>query len=117
MVNYLLEVFIMASAGLILYLFVRALPRVDDADLEAKPKPGLPQWLHEYLERLDEWLLGVVEKFLRRTRLGILKVDNTLAEKMHRFRKGPAKEGGFPADFPKNGAETKGTNDSDGAVA
>ena len=104
----------MASVGLILYLLARALPRVDDADLEAKPKQGLPHWVHEYLERLDVWILGVVEKFLRRTRLGILKIDNTLAEKMRRFRKEPAKEPGFPTVEPPKNGNGNGNGHGDG---
>jgi hypothetical protein len=104
MVNYLLEVLMMVSVGLILYLFARALPRVNDADLDAKPQPGLPHWVHGYLEKLDEWLLATIEKTIRRIRLWILKVDNSLSEKLKRFKRDATKETGFPTiDAPKNG--------------
>jgi hypothetical protein len=106
MVNYLLEVLMMVSLGLILYLFARALPRVNDADLEAKPTPGLPHWVHEYLEKIDEWILATIEKTIRRFRLWILKIDNTLSEKLKRFKRETVKETAFPtSETPKDGNE------------
>ena len=98
MLNYLLEALIMVSLGLILYLFARALPRLDDTDLDARPKQGMPHWFIEYLERVDEWLLSFAEKMIRRVRLSILKIDNTLSKKLQRFKREPAKETGFPSE-------------------
>jgi len=112
MVNYLLEVLMMASLGLVLYLFARALPRVDDADLEAKPQPGLPHWVHGYLEKLDEWLIAAVEKTIRRFRLWILKIDNALSDKLKRFKRDAPKEAGFPTNEPPKNGNGNGHGDA-----
>lgn len=103
MLNYILEVLIMASLGLILYLFARALPRVDDADLDAKPRQGLPHWAHTYLERADEWTVSIAEKTIRRFRLWILKLDNGLSLRLKRFKRESAPLPGFTEEPKKNG--------------
>ena len=40
-----------------------------------------------YLEKFDEWLKIFFEKFLRRVKVWILKLDNVVSERLSRFKK------------------------------
>lgn len=87
----------MTSLGAALYLIARTLPRISDESLE-EPKPE-PSLLLTYLEKADFRLKSVTEKFLRRCRLLILKIDNSLSRKLDSFRKENGKNNGFSLDL------------------
>ncbi len=99
--SFILELITMASLGLVVYVLLRALPRVSDRDVTPQPSGQSSHWFIEYLERVDEWLLSFVEKLLRRIRVFTLKLDNVVSAKLHRFKREGAKETGFPAESPK----------------
>lgn len=103
LLKYILHIVITGSLGVIIYLFARALPRVGDAD--AMPRETLKtHWLMAYVEKLDERFLSFVEKLLRRSRVVILKLDNTLTRKLHSFKKETPKESAF-VELPKEQGE------------
>ena len=110
MLKYILHLIIAGSLGFILYIFARALPRISDTET---PHEGMlkTHWLMSYIEKLDEWFLGFLEKFLRRLRVLILKFDNNLMKKLHRFKRETPKENTF-VEMPKkeNGGETNTPN-------
>ena len=70
---------------MVLFLFARALPRIDDTNTVAPRIPQVPHWIIGYIERCDEFLLSAFEKFLRRLRVMLLKVDNAVSEKLKQF--------------------------------
>ncbi len=90
MIHYALELFMIASLGLVLYLVARAVPRVSDVDISAPVERQVPHWVTNFFERFDMKILAVAEKFIRRIRLWIMKLDTALLERLHRFRKSAA---------------------------
>ena len=98
MLNYLLELLIMVSMGLILYLVARALPRVSDLDTKPSRHIPVPHWATAYFERFDERALAVVEKVIRRFRLWVLKLDNALLGRLERFRRPAAEKTPFSSN-------------------
>ena len=73
------------SAGTMLYLFVRALPRTNDA--EAVKRGVLERWLTtEFPERMDIFFHTVFLRTLRRLKVLVLKFDNTLNRKIETIK-------------------------------
>ena len=109
--KFILQMLIMLSLGAIVYLMARALPRISETDTSAPAGPIVPHWFMTYIEKFDEWLLFVLEKILRKFRLLILKVDNVITQKLHRFKKETPKETALPDGILKegNGADTPKT--------
>jgi hypothetical protein len=71
----------MVSLSFVLYLMVIALPRVaEDSGTEAQ-QSFLDRWAHSHIpEKVDAALNGFFLKFLRRTKILVLKLDNTLGK-------------------------------------
>lgn len=98
MTSFILEIIMVASLGVVLYLFARALPRVDDVLVSPGDKKLRTHWLTVYLEKADEWLKVVFEKFLRRVKVLLLKLDNIVSKRLNKFKKEPQKEMKLPSD-------------------
>jgi len=102
MVFYIFILLLMFSLSGVLYLMVRALPRVaeldgagavgaDGAVLDLSNRNILDRWAHSHMpEKIDavfnEWLL----KFLRRFKIITLKLDNTITKHLHKIRRDTA---------------------------
>lgn len=82
----------MFSLGIIIYLFAKAMPRVNDVDVVRGDNFRIPQWMHHYLERIDELLARFSFKNLRRAKIGLLKINNWVDEKLKKFKKEPLKD-------------------------
>ncbi len=94
-----MQIILIASAGLIVYLFARALPRIGDAEI----LPPSKVWLrlesavkHLPLQKIDAFLSGILEKFLRRARVVVMKLENAVNAGIHKVRRG--KNGSAPED-------------------
>lgn len=92
MTSFILEIIMVVSLGVVLYLFARALPRVDDVSISSQDAKFNSNKLSVYLEKIDEWLKIVFEKFLRRVKVLLLKLDNIVSKKLNKFKKEPQKE-------------------------
>jgi len=107
MFEFVLVNVLMVSLGTLLYLIARSLPRLGE-DPSAH-KPGiLDRWAHsEIPERVDAALNAFLEKLLRRLKVVLLKVDNTLAEHLKKVKpsNGGEKQ---PIDFKEIAAEKNG---------
>ncbi len=101
MLTFLLQMTMVVSLGFIVYLFGRVVPRVSDADIAKAREQSLFHWLVGYLEKVDEWLLSLLEKALRRTRVVILMIDNVVSEKLNRFKKEAERQKGFSLEPKK----------------
>lgn len=79
MFQFVVTNILMVSLGIVLYLVARALPRVDET---SRPAHGpLGRWItSEIPERVDTALNNFLGKFLRRTKVFLLKIDNMLTE-------------------------------------
>lgn len=107
MAAFLLEMLMVVSIGAVLYLLARTLPRVSDIDTSPTPSAPAPHWLMDRLEKLDEDILSFAEKFLRRLRVALLKLDNTMTGKLKRLKKEVPAEAGFPLEG-ENGERRNG---------
>lgn len=75
MYNFILQIAIMLSLGMIIYLMARAVPRVGDEI--SKPIVKFDHWFGPLrLEKLDVLLGNFLEKLLRKIKLFLMKLDN-----------------------------------------
>ena len=88
MYDFLLQMSFFLSLAVILYLMARALPRVDDVS-ETHHAPGSFDRLLSNLplKKIDEWLDLFFEKFLRRIKIIVMKIDNSINQSLGRFKK------------------------------
>ncbi len=109
MLTFLLQITMVVSLGFIVYLFGRVVPRVSDVDIAKAREQSLFHWLVGYLEKVDDWLLSLFEKALRRIRVIILMLDNVISEKLGRFKKESERQKGFalPKEESKETKEEK----------
>ena len=84
MFQFIITNILMVSLGIVLYLVARALPRVD----ETVPVHGpLGRWVtSEIPERVDVALNSFLGKFLRRTKVFLLKIDYLLTERIKKTK-------------------------------
>lgn len=75
----------MSSLAVVLFLVARTLPKIDDSDVSAS-RANTPLMLI-YLEKADERIRSGTEKFLRRFRVSILKLDNFVSRKIDNYKK------------------------------
>lgn len=99
--DYIFEIVIVSSLGVIIYVLGRALPRVS-SEAEAPPSKfslkikaffaSLP------LHKFDALVSSLTEKFLRRFRVVVLKLENMVSAGIHKIRSG--KNGSAPEENP-----------------
>lgn len=89
MLKFILDIIVVISLGAILYLFARTLPRISEVADDTLASRIRTHRLSMYVEKVDEWLKVFFEKFLRRAKVWILKLDNTVSDRLNRFKKGP----------------------------
>jgi len=78
----------MSNLGLIIYLLSRALPRINN-DEASKFWVSVGDFSKRIpLEKIDKILNKFLEKILRRTRVGILKVDNLVSSYLGKVKEG-----------------------------
>lgn len=89
--DFILQIILISSAGVIVYVFARALPRVND---EATVPPS-KIWLRveDYirklpLQKIDAALSGIIEKSLRKARVVVMKLENAVNAGIHKVRNG-----------------------------
>jgi len=98
MILFIFTLLLMFSLSGVLYLMVRALPRIDDgagavgADGTASgsipgPRGLLDRWAHsEIPEKIDATFNGWLLKFLRKFKVFTLKLDNMISRHLHKIR-------------------------------
>ena len=92
MITFILQIIAMCALGFIVYMIGRVVPRVHESDIEKAKEISLFHWLIGYLEQVDDWLLVVFEKFLRKLRVSIMKLDNVISKRLAKFKKEQTKE-------------------------
>lgn len=97
MASFILELVAVVSAGVLLYLVARTLPRLDETDPAPSPRYLLPAWVMHYLERADEELVAFFERVVRLLRVYLMKLDNTLGEKMRKLKRNGGNGKALPA--------------------
>lgn len=116
MVFFIFILLLMFSLSGVLYLMVRALPRVaEEPDAHGDSRRSfLDRWAHsEIPEKIDASLNSFLLKFLRKFKVFVLKLDNVVSAHLKRVREvehahtaGGASANGHKIDF-KEIAESK----------
>jgi len=92
MITFILQIIAICALGFIVYMIGRVVPRVHESDIEKAKEVSMFQWLIGYLEQVDDWLLVIFEKFLRKLRVTIMKLDNVVSKRLAKFKKDQTKE-------------------------
>lgn len=88
MYDLILQLVVFLSLGAMIYLISRALPRINDVEVEIKtPLARFDSFLAKLpLEKLDAVFGSFLEKALRRVRVGVLRLDNWLNSKLNQVK-------------------------------
>jgi len=105
---FILQMFMMVSLAAVLYMLARVLPRIDDADVKNITASISFRRLVGYLETVDEWFVSLSQKFLRRTHIVILKLDNIVGKKLNSFKKNNGTETSSPFVIEKEEKKEEG---------
>jgi len=85
MVQFIFTDILMLSLGAVLYLMVRALPRITEEPSEKKN--FLDRWAHSDVpEKMDAAFNVFLLKFLRRVKIFVLKLDNMLSKELRKIK-------------------------------
>jgi len=82
---FVLEIISFLSLSLVLYLFGVVLPRVPHKDGRIS---RTTHWVLNQIEDVDHLINVFTEKFLRRIKVTILRVDNFVSKKLGKYKKG-----------------------------
>jgi len=106
MFQFIVTTIFMVSLGVILYIAVRTLPRIDENALPEK-KSVLERWIaSEIPEKVDAAVNSFTVKFLRKIKVILLKVDNSLSSHLTRIKPDSRDKQNLNIDF-KEIAESK----------
>jgi hypothetical protein len=108
MAMFIFTSILMVSLSAVLYLMVRALPRIaEDPAAETEKHGLLDRWAHSQIpEKVDVALNGFLLKFLRRVRVIVLKIDNALSRHLQKVK--PEENGKKPnIDFKEMAGQNK----------
>jgi len=84
--NFILQICLMVGFGGMVYIIARGTPRIDDR-LEEKGKNKLDRWFSKIpIEKIDITLSNFLEKFLRRLRVCLLRMDNFLVGHLNKIK-------------------------------
>lgn len=84
MYDFILQVILFASATLMAFLAARALPRVMPAENPKSVWSHIDEWFGRLpLHRLDDRVNSFLFKFLKRSRVVMMKIDNRLTRHLH----------------------------------
>ena len=78
MANLILELTVMVSLAIIVYLMAAAVPRIEEKEEEG----GKTQRTALPLDKLDNFLIKLKDKLLRRTKILLMKIDNFISRQL-----------------------------------
>jgi hypothetical protein len=95
--NFLLQIIMMAALAAAVYIFSRAIPRIDDEAMAASPKEGL--WWERTMKRIplnkiDDSFDNFMEKTLRKVKIVLMKADNLVTGKLKGLKSESGKKNG-----------------------
>ena|SRR3989344_2448009 len=108
MFPFILTNILLVSVGIVLYVMARTLPRIEGNGAEDK-KGMLERWIaSEIPEKFDAALNSFLFKFLRRAKVAVLKVDNSISGRLQKMKPENG-NGKAPAiDFKEISSQNKG---------
>lgn len=91
MFNFILQILLLVSFGLMVYLVARKIPVISDTIEEGGAHRGIFAKTENFLssipyDKIDFLLSQFLEKTLRKTKLYLLKLDNQLNKHLEKFK-------------------------------
>ncbi len=87
MLEFIFTTILMLCLGTVLYVTVRALPRIEEVPAGEGEKGAFERWAHsDFPERIDAAFSGFMLKFLRRMKIIVLRIDNTIAKSLRKVQ-------------------------------
>lgn len=88
MLNFILQIIVFSSLGLVIYMIARAVPRVP----EELPMPRRSNWVDRLMSKIpmskiDDRLNAFFAKFLRKFRVVVMKMDNFINDRLGKLNK------------------------------
>ncbi|MGC9046911.1 MAG: hypothetical protein ACP5IC_02230 [Minisyncoccia bacterium] len=83
MFGFIFEILFFLSLSTIIVIIAHALPRLSDTDLKTYDHFKI----NMYIEKIDKWLEHQYEIWLRYFRVMLLKLDNSISQKLNKFKK------------------------------
>lgn len=88
MYNFVLQIIVFGSLGLIIYLLVRAMPRVIDAPAPSRPANFFDKLMGKIpVAKIDQNINSFFAKFLRKLKVIIMKIDNFVNDRLGKLTK------------------------------
>ena len=88
MTNLILQILVFSSLGLIIYLLAKAAPRVSDqAEPIRIPNPFDKMMAKLPMAKIDENINSFLAKFLRKSKVVIMKIDNFINHRLGKLSK------------------------------
>ena len=87
MIEFIFVTILMFCLLAVLYLMVRALPRIEEVPAAAESRGLLDRWAHsEIPEKVDIAVNGFLFKFLRKVKVAVLRLDNGLGSHLQKMK-------------------------------
>lgn len=87
MYDFIVQIVLVGSLAVMIYLLARALPRVTD-DQGVMPSGFFDRLVDKLpLERIDVFISAALEKMLRKAKILVLKLDNVINSYLEQIRK------------------------------
>ena len=88
MYDFLLQFSFIAGLAIIVYLMARALPRVANGETPKNFYDYLEYWLDKLpTHKLDQRLNQYLFKFLKKTRVVVMRMDNKITDSLNRIKR------------------------------
>ncbi|OHB22152.1 MAG: hypothetical protein A2939_00010 [Parcubacteria group bacterium RIFCSPLOWO2_01_FULL_48_18] len=100
MYSLISQITLFVSFGVIIYLFIKAVPRITDEEIQTLEQQmgkndRIAEFFHRLpLEKIDAWLSKTLEKAVRKAKVAVLKIDNRLTALLTKVRATPAGSNG-----------------------
>lgn len=109
MAQFILTNIFLISVGTVIYMMVRALPRIDGAETSERKPTLIERWVNSGIpEKLDAITSSYAGKLLRKLKVVVLRLDNYLTEKLKKANTngtGAAQPGNPNIDFKEMSGE------------
>lgn len=111
MYNFILQILIFLSLGLIIYLFAKAAPRVSDEPVPERLNPFDKLMTKIPMAKIDENINSFLSKFLRKFKVVVMKVDNFINDRLGKLTKKNGLSAGTSAKEENGSSEKSNSGD------
>lgn len=88
MFNFVLQILIFVSLGLIIYIFARAVPRIGEIPAQTVKANVFDRLISKLpMAKIDEAINSFLSKFLRKSKVVIMKIDNFINHRLGKLTK------------------------------